>query len=147
MISTFTQVTYLCMSHVLFTRMGNYIVKHLRIFVKDLRDGAVALSLCLEWSTFSHVRWADGLGRFSGTMVSSEFSRHGWHRRWLLHCILLFFDSTTNSAPLATPECCWDVNFIISPFCKVIIMHAVPITRCLLHDPSFPGLFNILNLD
>lgn len=126
------------MSYYCIYRNGmNHIVKHLlSMFVRVLTARA---ALSLEWLTFSHLRWADGLGRFSGTMVSSELIRHGWHCRWLLHCIPPFLDSATNSAFATIARSLMGVEFS-SPFCKVSIMHAIPTTKCLLHDPSLLGL-------
>lgn len=72
--------------------------------------GEVAISFDVIWeedwevacgnSTSPHLRWKYGRGRFSGTMVSSEFTRQGGHVLLSLHL------STLMIGFVATVSCC-----------------------------------------
>ena len=70
-----------------------YMVKQspelLALIVVALTAGAIP-------PTDSHLRRADGLGRFSGTMFSNALTRHGGHDLLSLHLVpFCLFDSTT----------------------------------------------------
>lgn len=95
-----------------------YIEKHfVLIVVTTLTAGASP-----ENPIASHLRWADGLGRFSGTMVSKEFNCHGEHFLLSLHLWPFSFDCTTSCwispAPAAPP-----VPAIIFPISRPTIIH------------------------
>lgn len=86
--------------------------------------------------TASHLLGADGLGRFSGTMVSNELRCHGGHSLFSLH---LAFGSAVGvvivviSFAIALPS--------LSPICIATppnAMHAaaIPATHCFLHFSS-----------
>lgn len=86
-----------------------------------------------ENPTTSDLLWADGLGRFSGTMVSRELGIHGGHILLSLHFVTLWsLDSVTNGKgmPLAMASKLPISNPIMMPA-------AMPNTHRFVHDPSF----------
>lgn len=96
-------------------------------------------ALFLEKRTSSHLLWADGLGRFSGTIVSSEFRLHGGHILLSLHLgpFKFSFDSTATCISLAMARSSPPTK--PPPISSPIIMHAAPSTHRFLH-------FSFLNL-
>lgn len=90
-------------------------------------------ALFLEKRTSSHLLRADGLGRFSGTIVSSEFRLHGGHILLSLHLgpFKFSFDSTATCISLAMARSSPPTK--PPPISSPIIMHAAPSTHRFLH--------------
>jgi len=111
-----------------------YMVKQLPWPV--LKPTAFTAGAILVNPTPSHLRRAAGLGRSSGTMVSSEFTCHGGQALLSLHLFLFSF-STIGCifSAIAMPSPLLIVLSISSP----IMRHANPIAHWFLHDLCFFG--------
>lgn len=119
-----------------------YMVKQLPLLV--LTATTFTAGAVLANPTPSHFRRAAGLGKFSGTMVSSEFTCHGGHALLSLHLFPFAFDSAIwcifwSAIAMASPLPIIELS-ISSP---MMMRQATPIMHWLFSDLSFFGLNKI----
>lgn len=120
--------------------MEKQLVTVLLTVVTALTTGGAFLDVRLIFPTASHLLLADGLGRFSGTMVSREFTCHGGHVLLSLHLGTSGFDSATATTNGDMSLAAATVLLLSSKstvcIAPPITMHAMPTKHCLLHFSS-----------
>lgn len=130
----------------------SYMEKQLRLgLVVNLTEGATVLVMDGSMSTDCHLLRAYGLGRFSGTVSSKDFTVHGGHALLSLHLCpppllipLAWFTGSNISinsefgfSDLSVIAAFWDCTHWRLHIPSPTVMHAIPAMNCLFHLSSF----------